>query len=50
MSDPDYLAGKGGANQVASVMNGLPEWLEETTIEVPEVEAFKQELASKGMR
>ena len=50
VSDPEYLASKGGAQQDASVMHGLPEWLEATIIEVPEIEAFKQELAAKGMR
>ncbi len=50
VSDPEYLASKGGANQDASVMHGLSGWLEDTIIGVPEIEAFKQELAAKGMR
>jgi hypothetical protein len=31
-----------------SVMTGLPEWLEETLIPVPEIEAFKQQLEEIG--
>ena len=50
VSDPAYLAAKGGAKQDASVMHGLSSWLEETVIGIPEIEAFKKELAEKGMR
>jgi len=50
VSDPAYIASKGGANQDPSVMHGLSPWLEETIIGIPEIEAFKKELAEKGMR
>lgn len=40
----------GGANQDASVMHGISQWLDDTIIEVPEIEAFKKELTEKGMR
>jgi len=50
VSDPEYVAAMGGANQDASVMHGLSMWLDDTIIEVPEIEAFKAELAAKGMR
>ncbi|WP_155981072.1 guanitoxin biosynthesis MBL fold metallo-hydrolase GntH [Nocardia sp. CNY236] len=50
ISDRAYLASKGGANQDASVMHGLSAWLEDTIIGIPEIEAFKKELAEKGMR
>jgi ribonuclease Z len=50
VSDPEYIAAKGGANQDPSQMHGMSEWLEDTVISVPEIEAFKKELAAKGMR
>jgi ribonuclease Z len=50
VSDPEYIAAMGGSNQDASKMHGMSRWLEETVIPVPEIEAFKQELAEKGMR
>ena len=50
VSDPEYIAAMGGANQDASKMHGMSEWLEDTVISVPEIEAFKAELAAKGMR
>ncbi len=50
VSDPEYIAAMGGANQDASVMQGLSSWLEDTIISVPEIEAFKKELAERGMR
>ena len=31
-------------------MHGVSKWLDESIISVPEIEAFKQELAAKGMR
>ena len=40
----------GGMNQDPSVMHGISEWLDDSIIEVPEIEAFKKELAAKGMR
>jgi hypothetical protein len=40
----------GGANQDASVMHGISQWLEDTIVSVPEIEAFKKELAARGMR
>jgi len=50
VSDPEYIAAMGGANQDASVMHGISQWLDDTIISVPEIEAFKRELAEKGMR
>ena len=50
VSDPEYLASKGGAQQDPSVMHGISGWLDESIIGVPEIEAFKRELAEKGMR
>ena len=49
-SDPAYLKAKGGANQDASVMHGLSEWLEDTILQLPQIEEFKQRLADQGMR
>jgi ribonuclease Z len=50
VSDPAYLQGKGGAKQDGSVMHGLSQWLEDTILQVPEIEAFKKQLLEKGMR
>jgi ribonuclease Z len=50
VSDPEYIAAMGGANQDASVMHGISQWLEDTIVSVPEIEAFKKELAARGMR
>ncbi|MBX7432841.1 hypothetical protein JDV09_12095 [Mycobacterium sp. Y57] len=50
VSDQAYLDSKGGSNQDASVMHGMSGWLEDTIIAIPEIEAFKRELAEKGMR
>ncbi|MCI0815162.1 MAG: hypothetical protein J4N71_08835 [Chloroflexi bacterium] len=50
VSDPEYMAGKGGAQPDPSVMHGLPEWLEKTTIGIPMIDEFKKELAARGMR
>jgi len=50
VSDPEYIAAMGGANQDASVMHSISSWLEDTIISVPEIEAFKKELAERGMR
>jgi ribonuclease Z len=50
VSDPAYTEAMGGMNQDASVMHGISKWLDDTIIKVPEIEAFKQELAAKGMR
>ena len=50
VSDPEYIAAMGGANQDASVMHGISQWLDDTIISVPEIEAFKRELEDKGMR
>ena len=49
-SDPAYLQSKGGAQQDPSVMHGISKWLDDSIISVPEIEAFKAELAAKGMR
>ncbi|MCI0815260.1 MAG: hypothetical protein J4N71_09325 [Chloroflexi bacterium] len=49
-SDPEYMASKGGAQPDPSVMHGLPEWLEKTTIGIPMIDDFKKELAERGMR
>jgi hypothetical protein len=51
VSDAEYIASMGGSNQDPSQNPGtLPQWLEDTIIPVPEIEAFKQELFKKGMR
>jgi ribonuclease Z len=50
VSDPAYVEAMGGMNQDASVMHGISKWLDDTIIKVPEIEAFKRELAAKGMR
>ena len=42
VSDPAYIAAKGGANQDASAMHGLSAWLGESIIGIPEIEAFKK--------
>ena len=49
-SDPEYMASRGGAQPDPSVMHGLPEWLEKTTIGIPMIDEFKKELAARGMR
>jgi len=50
VTDKEYAASKGGINTDPSLMTGLPEWLEDTVIPVPEIEAFKQQLAEGGAR
>jgi hypothetical protein len=50
VTDPEYAARMGGVKVDPTVMTGLPEWLEETIISVPEIEAFKQELVKMGAR
>jgi ribonuclease Z len=51
VSDPEYIAAMGGANQDPSQNPGtLPQWLEDTVIPVPEIEAFKKQLFEEGMR
>jgi ribonuclease Z len=50
VTDNEYTARMGGVNPDPSVMAGLPEWLEETVISVPQVEAFKQQLKEMGAR
>ena len=50
VSDSSCLQSKGGAQQDPSVMHGLSSWLEDTVIEVPDIEAFKAELVAKGTR
>jgi ribonuclease Z len=48
VTDNEYAARMGGINTDPSMMTGLPEWLEATVIPVPEIEAFKQQLAEMG--
>ena len=51
VSDKEYIASMGGSNQDPSQNPGqLPQWLEDTVIPVPEIEAFKAELREAGMR
>ena len=50
VSDPDYLASKGGAQQDGSVMHTISSWLEDTIISTPEIEAFKKGLVERGLR
>ncbi len=50
VTDKEYVAQMGGMQTDPSVMSGLPEWLEETIIPVPEIEAFKKELERMGAR
>jgi ribonuclease Z len=50
VTDNEYAARMGGINTDPSLMTGLPEWLEETVIPVPEIEAFKQQLKEMGGR
>ncbi len=50
VTDKEYVAQMGGMQTDPSVMAGLPEWLEETVIPVPEIEAFKKELERMGAR
>ena len=50
VSDPEYIAAMGGSNRDASVMHGISSWLEDTIISLPEIQAFKKELAEKGIR
>ena len=50
VADPDYIRSKGGVNPDPSVMHGLPQWLEDSIIQVPEIEAFKEELKQMGAR
>jgi ribonuclease Z len=50
VSDPDYTAAMGGLHQDPSQDLGtLPKWLEDSIIPIPEIEAFKKELAKQGM-
>ena len=50
VSDPAYIEKMGGVNTDPSVMHGLPQWLEDTVIPIPEIEDFKQELNDMGAR
>lgn len=50
VSDPDYIAAKGGVRTDPSVMTGLPAWLDGSVITVPEIEAFKKQLGEMGAR
>jgi ribonuclease Z len=49
VSDTEYLASKGGPQPDASVMHGLPDWLEDTVIGIPKIDEFKKQLAERGM-
>jgi ribonuclease Z len=50
VSDAEYIASMGGSNPDPSQNPGtLPQWLKDTVIPVPEIEAFKQELQERGM-
>jgi ribonuclease Z len=51
VADQEYIARMGGANQDPSQNPGtLTDWLEESVIPVPEIEAFKAQLREQGMR
>ncbi len=50
VTDNEYAARMGGVRTDPSVMTGLPEWLEDSVIPVPEIEAFKQQLEDMGAR
>jgi ribonuclease Z len=51
VSDPEYLQSKGGAQQDPSQHAGqVPQWLDDTIIQLPMIEAFKEELRRQGMR
>jgi ribonuclease Z len=50
VTDPEYVQRMGGVNPDPSVMHGLPGWLEDTVIPVPEIEEFKQQLKEMGAR
>ncbi len=50
VTDAEYVERMGGVNTDASVMHGLPSWLEDTVIPVPEIEEFKKELKEMGAR
>jgi hypothetical protein len=50
VSDPEYIAAMGGANQDGSMMHTISQWLEDTIISTPEFEEFKQELFEQGLR
>jgi ribonuclease Z len=50
VSDQEYIAKMGGSKQDPSQSPGtLPQWLEDTVIPVPEIEAFKREMRAKGL-
>lgn len=51
VSDQEYIKSMGGSNQDPSQNPGaLPQWLEDTVIPVPKIEAFKAQLREMGMR
>ena len=50
VSDDAYIEKMGGVNADPSLMHGLPGWLEDTVIPVPEIEEFKQQLEEMGAR
>ena len=50
VSDPAYIEKMGGVNADPSVMHGLPQWLEDSVIPIPEIEDFKKELDEMGAR
>lgn len=50
VSDPAYIDKMGDVNTDPSVMHGLPQWLDDSVIPIPEIEDFKKELGEMGAR
>jgi len=49
VTDFAYVQRMGGIHPDPTVVHGLPDWLTETVIPVPEIEAFKEQLKQMGM-
>lgn len=49
VTDFAYVQRMGGIHPDPTVVQGLPDWLTETVIPVPEIEAFKEQLKQMGM-
>jgi ribonuclease Z len=48
VTDAAYAERMGGVNTDPSLMTGLPQWLSDTVIPIPEIEEFKKQLAEMG--
>lgn len=50
VTDPAYVQRMGGSNVDLAAVGGLPDWLSESVISVPEIDEFKRDLARQSGR